>query len=90
MGLLFLPLLLVGFCVLNSMAKIKSTQETSIKNLLIDAFDKSESKSVLDICRIVDINPRTFYYHTAKDKKFKRQITQKRQTHLINQLSKIV
>ncbi|HXH69796.1 MAG TPA: hypothetical protein VNI60_05550 [Pyrinomonadaceae bacterium] len=68
------------------MAKPKSTAEKSVKMALLDALDKSKTKSVLSICRAVNIQPTTYYYHFNKDANFKRQIIEKQCKHLAKQI----
>ncbi|MCA1623162.1 MAG: hypothetical protein LC768_06785 [Acidobacteria bacterium] len=69
------------------MARPKLTANRHIKRALLEAFDKSETKTVLSICRAVKIQPTTYYYHFNKDADFKRQIIEKRREHLAGQIA---
>ncbi len=59
------------------------------KFTLLKAFDKSESKSVADMCRIAKISRYAFYYHLNKDVNFRRQIITKKAEHLTERLAVI-
>ena len=44
------------------------------KQLIIEAFEKPESKSITDACRIAGIGRNTFYFHYRKDADFRRKV----------------
>ncbi len=52
------------------------------QNEILEAFDTSETKTIADVCRIVDITPSTLYYHANKSGDFRRQIMEKRLQYL--------
>jgi hypothetical protein len=57
-------------------------EETNTKTALLAAFDKSEKKTVSDLCRIVGIARFTYYYHLNKDAKFKTELLKKQREHI--------
>ena len=53
-------------------------QHKNTKTELINAFDKSEKKTIRDACRIADVTPTCFYFHFYKDADFRAAVEQKR------------
>ncbi len=59
------------------------------KSTLLNAFDKSESKSVADLCRIARVSRYAFYYHLNRDADFRRELITKQREHLTERLAVI-
>ncbi len=57
------------------------------KTALLNAFDKSETQTIGDVCRIAEITPSTYYFHTYKDSDFRRQVMQKRLEFLAEKIN---
>jgi TnpA family transposase len=61
--------------------------KNTTKSELIKAFDKSEKKTAVDVCRIVGITPSSFYFHWYKDENFRRQVIEKKMEFLATKLA---
>jgi hypothetical protein len=59
---------------------------TNTKTALLNAFDKSETQTIGDVCRIAEITPSTYYFHQYKDIDFRRQVIEKRMNFLARKL----
>ncbi len=53
------------------------------KSELLVAFDKSQTKTIVDVCRITGVTRGTFYFHFYKDEGFRKQILTKKAERLI-------
>jgi hypothetical protein len=60
---------------------------TDTKQALVDAFGKSKTQSIGDVCRIAGIVPSTYYFHQYKDADFRRQVLEKRVEFLAAKLA---
>jgi hypothetical protein len=60
---------------------------TNTKQALLNAFEKSETQAIGDVCRIAKIAPSTYYFHTYKDSDFRRQVMQKRMEFLAEKIN---
>jgi hypothetical protein len=61
-------------------------EEKTTKSAFIQAFEKSETKSVADLCRIVGVSRFTFYYHFNKDADFRKSLLEKQREYLGNRI----
>lgn len=78
------------FFVLNQiMARVKKTITESTKLMLLEAFDKSETKSIKDACRIVGVTLNAYYFHFYKDSSFRTEVCKKRRDQKITQTKKL-
>ncbi|MET0753724.1 MAG: hypothetical protein ABWZ66_10145 [Pyrinomonadaceae bacterium] len=59
------------------------------KKLIIEAFEKSESKTVTDVCRIAGIVRNTFYFHCRRDAEFRRQVLEIQREKLNKKLAAV-
>jgi hypothetical protein len=57
------------------------------KSDLLKAFDKSEKKTISDVCRIVGITPGSFHFHQRRNPDFRRQVMAKRLEYLTMKLA---
>jgi hypothetical protein len=60
---------------------------TNTKTALLNAFEKSETQTIGDVCRIAEITPSTYYFHQYKDSDFRRQVMQKRLEFLAEKIN---
>ena len=63
------------------------TNGTNTKLALLNAFDKSETQTIGDVCRIAEITPSTYYFHQYKDSDFRRQVIEKKMNFLAAKLA---
>ncbi len=61
--------------------------QTDTKAVLMDAFDRSEKKSVVDVCRIAGISPSSYWFHYYKDAPFRRLVLEKKMEILAAKLA---
>ena len=59
------------------------------KQLIIEAFEKSESKSITDACRIAGIVRNTFYFHYRRDADFRRKVLEIQREKLNEKLAAV-
>jgi AcrR family transcriptional regulator len=62
-------------------------KKNTTKSELLEAFNKSEKKTIADVCRIAGVTPSTFYFHVYKCGDFRRQIIEKRLEFLAAKLA---
>lgn len=63
------------------------TTEESTKSALLNAFGKSETKSIVDLCRIAGVTRGTFYFHYYKDADFRKEFFTKQKEHLTEKIA---
>lgn len=64
-------------------------RKKSTKSELLKAFDKSERKQIVEVCRIVGVTPGTFYFHYYKDADFRREVMEKQREHLAKKIEAV-
>lgn len=64
-------------------------KEESTKAKLIEAFNKSESMSVTETCRIANVTRGTYYFHFYKDADFRREMLTRQQHRMAEKIAKI-
>lgn len=64
-------------------------KKLTTKQLILQAFDKSESKAVRAVCRTANVSPSAFYFHYYKDPEFRRQFLEKQRDQLNEQIEAI-
>jgi AcrR family transcriptional regulator len=57
-------------------------KKETTKDVLLNAFDKSEKKTIADVVRIAGVTPSTFYFHYYKDVEFRKNVMEKQREHL--------
>ncbi len=61
---------------------MQKNKET-MKSKLLAAFDKPETKSIADACRVTGVTRGTFYFHFYKDEGFRKLILTKKAQRFI-------
>ncbi len=64
-------------------------KEKPTKPALLNAFDKSERKTIAEVCRIVGVTPSAFYFHYYKDSEFRREVLEKQREHLAEKIAAV-
>jgi hypothetical protein len=64
-------------------------KEKNKKSALLEAFDKSATKQASEACRIAGVALSTFYFHSYKDKEFRREVLAKQMEHLKEKLAAV-
>jgi hypothetical protein len=62
-------------------------KKNTTKTEILEAFEKSEKKTIAAVCQIVGITPSTFHYHAGRDSDFRRQILSNRLDYLAAKLA---
>jgi hypothetical protein len=66
------------------MKKIKNK-----KAALLDAFDKSQTKKLPEVCKIAGASMSIYYFHFYKDAKFRNAILEKKLKHLEERIAAV-
>ncbi len=74
--------------ILSELADLRKTEE-STKQYHLEAFDKSKTKSISDVCRITGFTRGTYYFHFYKDAEFRKQVFIKQQEKLTSAIAAI-
>jgi hypothetical protein len=62
-------------------------KKNTTKTEILEAFEKSEKKTIAAVCALVGITPSTFHYHQRGDVDFRRQILSNRVDYLAEKLA---